>query len=257
MNPARIVAVIALAAAGLAQGAVLPPNDDGLPETPENRLPISFDYRAADWNFDAYLARQRERGARDGQSAGPAYLLLRGRPIRLPGPPSAGKQRYKAKAWEALHLGATRSWNLGETDEAPTLDLRSGLRLSPADDERSLMPGRPDWSLSATLNQGFGRFNTGFTAGRSWLGRSGAYANRDFWFGDVYVGYHLSESTSFGVDYAYSQAAQYGGDPSRSLNFLANFRLDRDWRFSLNASRGIGLSDPGLDLSATVRYQFR
>ncbi|MFC4159640.1 hypothetical protein [Chitinimonas lacunae] len=255
MNRVRIA--LALAAAGLAQAAGLPPTDPGRVELPESRLPISFDYQAADWNFDAYLARQRERSALDGQGAGPGYLLLRGRPIRLPGPPPGNKVRNSAAGWDSLHLGLTRSWLLGEGDDAPMLDLRSGLRLSPADDERSLLPGRPDWSLSATLSRGFGYFNTGITAGRSWLGRRGSLAGRDVWFGDLYLGFQAGDSASVGLDYAYTQAGPLGGDTVRSLNLLANFRLDRDWRLSLNASRDLSSNDPGIDLSASVRYQFR
>lgn len=224
------------------------------------RTPGNFSYFTQNWGLD--LTSRNLRQNSDGMAlayAQPALRMVDGRLLRIGGSPflsraplSPGRQA----TWGDMTLGASRYWSLGSEDDPYTLDMRASVRVPAGSPSAGFAAARSDWGLSTVIGKGFGDFSTSLSTAYTMTGRVDGVQGNDVWSADVYLGYVATDTTSFALDYAWSQQPFSLAPSARALGLSASFKMSKLWRLTFSAAHGYSAQEPQRDLNATFTYRF-
>jgi len=228
----------------------------------QQRLPVTFSYLTQNWGLDLSTRYSRQSADSAGMwYAPPTLRMLDGRlsragaPFLLRAAPLAGG-RPPSYGWEDMTLAASRYWALGSEEDAYTLDLRASVKLPTGSRLAGFSSGKSDWGMSTAIGKGYGDFSASLNTGYTFIGRPDGMPGGDVWSADLYLGYVATDTTSFGLDYAWSQQPYAFGPPARALGLSASFKMGKLWRLTFNAAHGYSALEPQRDLNATFSYRF-
>lgn len=232
------------------------------PDMVESSLPLALSYHTIDWGVDVSTSWLRQRRVPYTDLSLKKSDL---RPIKVGGktfwvpirPGRSDISTDEVSGWGDTSIGVSRTYDLGDTLDAPFLTFRLALKVPTGSRDKGLSTGKYDWTLGTTWVKDMGPLSLSLGLNRNIIGRQVGIATRDTWSGDVMTGYALNDGTLLSLDYAWSQSPSPKAEGSRTLAWSTSFALNKSDHLSLTVARGYTPADPHEDFNISLSHAFR
>lgn len=136
---------------------------------------------------------------------------------------------------------------------APALELRAGLELPTADEEKLLGTGTTDVTIEAEVFRTFGRFTPFLSGGWRFTGSSDRFALRDAPLAAAGVVFSPGGSWSAGLAYDWAAATSVGARDRHEIFGFGSLRVRRDLYLTPYAVAGLSDGSPDFALGLQLR----